>query len=130
MEDKEVIEGNIIISSFMDCNLTEKMQRDCHKFPTMDGTCTSRWLRYHKSWDWKMSVVEKIETIEDDKYGRFVIHIYSNACSIQSIKQHPIDLLPLYMSDPNAILDTKIESTWYNIVSFIKWYSQHKQINP
>lgn len=82
--------------------------------------------KYASDWIYLMEVVYKIEEIEDEKYGRFVVYISSNSCSIQSTKQHPIHLLPLYMSDPNAILNTKLESTYYNVVEFIKWYSQHK----
>lgn len=86
-------------------------------------------LHYRTKWDCLMLVVDKIELIEDDTYGRFAVHIYSNGCCIQSTKTDPVHKLPLYMSDPNAILNTKLESTYYNVVSFIKWYSQHKQIN-
>ena len=30
----------------------------------------------------------------------------------------------VYMSDANAIFPTKIESTWYNVIEFIKFYSK------
>lgn len=109
MEEKEIIDGGHLIVPFM-------------------GDKAKSWVyKYVSDWDYLMDVVDKIELIEDDTYGRFAVHIYSNVCCIQSTKKDPFHKLPLYMSDPNAILNSKIESTYYNVVSFIKWHnSQHK----
>lgn len=93
----------------------------------MGYKCRSFVYKYYSSWSYLMDLVEEIESINDDKYGRFSVHIYSNVCCIQSTRTDPFHKLPLYMSDPNAILNSKIESTYYNVVSFIKWYTQHKQ---
>jgi hypothetical protein len=80
-------------------------------------------LLYHKSWDWLMSVVEKIEFIKDNYHGRFGVHISSNTCTIQSTNFRPDKRIP----DPPHYFDTitlgsKIESTWCAIVRFVKWY--------
>lgn len=136
MEDKDIIEGNALIAPFdggyIEINGPNFIETWTHK--DMSHILWEGWytesLEYHSSWDWLMTVVEKIELIEDDQYGRFEVHIYSNVCCIQSTKDDLYHRLPLYMSDPNAILNTKLESTYYNVVSFIKWYSQHKQVNP
>lgn len=105
MEEKEISEGNKLIREFME-----------------HGGKAVKY-NYHSSWTCLMLVVEKIESIKDDVYGRFAVHIYSNVCCIQSTKTDPFHKLPLYMSDPNAILNSKIESTYYNVVSFIKWHN-------
>ena len=83
-------------------------------------------LQYHTSWDWLMPVVEKIEKIHDDFHGYFGVHIYSNSCTIQgtNLRTDPENFHPAYMSDPNLICETKIESTWYNILQFIQWYNK------
>lgn len=83
---------------------------------------------YNYLWDDLMPVVDKIESIHDEHHGYFGVHISSNGCSIQGTNLHKAinDLSGygwVYMSDPNAIFSTKIESTWYNVVEFIKWYN-------
>lgn len=125
MEEKKIIEGNKLIADFMGL----KIGVESYSWrPGCTEPLQERHLNYHASWGWLIPVVEKIEEIEDDKYGRFAVHIYSNGCSIQSTQTDFRHKLPLYISDPNAILNTKLESTWYNVVDFIKWRnSQHKQ---
>lgn len=82
-----------------------------------------------------MPVVEKIESIYDDHHGYFAVHISSNGCNIQGTnlwktlegrEGYNTPDTAVYMSDPNAILGTKLESTYYNVVQFIKWYNQEK----
>ena len=87
-------------------------------------------LQYHNNWNWLMPVVEAIESIHDEHHGYFQVHIHSNACDIQGTMLHKsIEDLEgygaVYMSDPNAILNTKLESTYYNVVEFIKWYNKN-----
>lgn len=91
-----------------------------------------QYLDYHKNWNELMYVVERVEAIHDSHHGYFGVHISSNGCSIQGTKLHMAindsSYGYVYMSDPNAVFHTKIESTWYNIVEFIKWYN--KQTKP
>lgn len=86
---------------------------------------------YHYDHDWSalMPVVEKIESLYDDFHGHFGVSIYSNSCTIQGTKLRtdPENFHPAYLSDPNAIFHTKIESTWYNVVSFIQWYNSQSK---
>ena len=75
-----------------------------------------------------MPVVEKIESIYDEHHGYFSVYLVGNGCTIQGTKLHlALDNLEkygwVYMSDPNAIYDTKIESTYWAVVEFIKWYT-------
>jgi len=60
-------------------------------------------LKYHSSWDWLMSVVEKIETIS----GKLPTHIG--------------DLSLGYL------ISTNIEETYIAVVRFIKEYNRLKQ---
>jgi hypothetical protein len=105
-----VKEGNVLIAKFA------------------DHTSYKTSPKYHMNWDWLMPVVERIESLHDDHHGYFGVHISSNSCSIQgtelwrAIQEYP-SYGYVYMSDPNAILNTKIESTWYNVVKFIQWYN-------
>ena len=90
------------------------------------GTWSVHQFKYHKSWDWLMPVVEKIESLYDEHHGYFGVHISSNSCSIQGTNLHLSINNPeygsVYTSDPNAVFETKIESTYYAVTQFIKWY--------
>lgn len=87
----------------------------------------------YKTWDQIMPVVEKIESLKDPHHGRFQVHISSNSCviqgtnlwkSIQGLEGYNTPDTAVYMSDPNAILGTKLESTRYNVIRFIKWWNK------
>lgn len=84
-------------------------------------------LYFDSDWVVLMKIVEKIESIRHPEYGWFIAQIQSNTCSIQSehlqksIRGEDVNA---YMSDPNAVFPTKIESVWYNCVQFVKFYNQ------
>ena len=138
MTKEEILEGNKLIAEFLGCKVYKK------RYPRNHGIgpgnlnspnikeCILEKLKYHESWNDLMLVIEKIESIENPHHGFFGIHISSNGCSIQGTKLHLAleDLAGygyVYCSDPNAIFETKIESTWYNIVEFIKWWNIWKK---
>lgn len=87
---------------------------------------TAKEMAFHWDWNLLMLVVEKIEEIRNNEYGWFGISIRSNGCSIQSQYLY-LDLndekhdKKIYISDPNAIFQTKVESTFYNVVEFLKF---------
>lgn len=68
-------------------------------------------IRYDRSWDWLMPVVEKIESLK----GRIDIHQYG--CSLQykfgSVAQEFAE-------------ETKIASVFKAVVDFIEWYNKYK----
>lgn len=80
---------------------------------------------FRDDWNILMTVVEKIESIKDKHHGFFGVFISSNGCAIQgtnlrtNIKQDP----PVYFDD--VTLNSKIESTYYCVVSFIQWYNKY-----
>ena len=134
------IEGNELIANFLGWKFERQWFPKGSEFipfgwtiplddPLYNKAHTNESLYFHDSWDWLMPVVEKIEQIRDDKYGWFGVHISSNSCCIQSkylYKAMEGEDVPSYMSDPNAISETKIKSTWYNVVEFIQWYNKNK----
>lgn len=79
---------------------------------------------YHDSWDTLMSVVEKIESIEDPHHGHFGVHISSNSCTIQATNFRPdkIDINnPHYFADYYG--KDKKEATHIAVFYFIQWYN-------
>lgn len=73
-------------------------------------------MKYHKSWNWLMDVVEKIE--ENTPYK---INILECECEIYSIVSDG------FITSKNSIIDkyrdTKIEAVYEAIVEFIEWYN-------
>ena len=137
MKQEEIIEGNILIAKF-DGWILGETEYYCAGVPERHP----RWIKdkeelltsdllYHSSWDWLMPIVEKIESIYSDHHGYFGVYINSNSCSIYGTNLHLViepdsNYGDVYLSDPNAIFNSKIESTWYNIVEFIKWYNKEE----
>jgi hypothetical protein len=115
MKEDAIIEGNRTINAFMGYpyNMTES------GYPNE--------VRYHESWDWLMPAVEKVEALIDELHGKFTVNIRNNGCWIESTNNWRNATRyadHVYMSDPNAIFPTKIESTWHNVVQFIKWWNK------
>lgn len=111
MTEQEIKDGNKLIRSFM----------EMPKY--------SMVMPYNSCWDFLMPVVEKIESLYDEFHGHFGVHIYSNVCTIQGTKLRtdPENYHPAYLSDTNAMFETKLLSTWYNVLQFIKWYNEQKK---
>jgi len=115
MEKKDVIEGNCVIAFFMG-GKKSRIDNDTRyiRFPEPHaGTETYAFykqnLKYHKSWDWLMPVVERIEGLGYD------VFIGTNSC---------------YLSKPNQQVvvhtnkfENKLQTVYEAIVSFVEWYN-------
>ena len=81
-------------------------------------------LKYHSSWDWLMSVVEKIEKMSTEKM--FVdVRIQGGLIGIyvKGVASKGYDFL--YQKDGYSN-GSKIEAVWLSVVEFIKWYNSKK----
>lgn len=113
-KEKAIIEGNRLIAEFMGASFDD-LGNVSFVMPA-DGIglagCGQHAIKYHSSWDWLMPVVEKIEKLG---YGFVIIgeqtEIYTNYDG------------QLFVEDG----ETKIESVWKVVISFIKWYNQNKE---
>ena len=97
---EQILEGNKLIWNFMG-------KPDLGFIPT--HISDFKYLIYHSSWDWIMSVVEKIEASS----GNFVICL--NTCEINAGK------FDCYLIEA----DSKIEAVWLSVVEFIKWHNEN-----
>jgi len=136
MTNEQILEGNKLIAEFMGYEIPKQT----HKLDWIYYKGVLQNMLFHYSWDWLIPVVGKIESIYDKHHGHFGVHISSNTCSIQGtnlwkslemeVDNNESITRPygyVYCSDSNVIFDTKIESTWYNVVEFIKWYNNYKE---
>ena len=91
---------------------------------------TAKEMAFHWDWNLLMMVVEKIEEIRNEDYGWFILYINANHCDIRSKYAYSFDdNVKSYRSDPNAIFQTKIESTFYNVVEFLKFLKYNEESN-
>jgi len=84
-------------------------------------------LKYHKSWDWLIPVVEKIEAL--GFYTSIRANKYSNGNTITTIENSNEgtiagNLLQLSITEQNLKV-SKIESVYTVVVEFIKWYNEN-----
>lgn len=128
MTQEQILEGNKLIAEFMGCDIkTNKdgliymspLECEWLKIPHNCGAINPNNLKYHTSWDWLMSVVEKIENLE----VRYSVSIRENSCDIHNV----------YVKDTNIniyrVEDLKIKSksTYEAVIDFIKWYNENKK---
>lgn len=113
MEDK-IIEGNKLIAEFMGLKAMEvaKGMPDIkyeHSFTThgFKEQTHEAMLLFHSSWDWLIPVIDKITS--SNEYYKFIDHTSS------------------MIYEGGIHINTKfIESTWNDVVEFIKWYNSNK----
>jgi hypothetical protein len=110
MKTEEIIENNKLIAEFMNLDVGFA-DTNC---PMVVGE-KNMWtaILYHKSWDWLMPVVEKIESIT------------------KTTNQHLFKKLLHYSRNQYTIFDLKlteslIDKTYKYCIAFIKWYNENK----
>lgn len=149
MTEQEILEGNMAICQFLGGEVKESWRvqdrvnyvwegevvnefRAVHKMPVIPGMTNKMLLEqihFHDDWNCLIKVVEAIESLHDDHHGYFQVHIHGNGCDIQGTNlwkalQDCSSYGWVYCSDPTAVFPTKIESTYYAVVQFIKWWNE------
>ena len=124
----EILSGNRLIAEFMCWDRTEPTNSTLFEQ-------SIKHTQYHRSWDWLMPVVEKIQKVfhwdsENDKY------ISVEDFGIVYTRRYPTNMnvtricictkLNGAMSEFHHIRKeskSKIESVWLAVVEFIEWYN-------
>lgn len=110
MNAKEIIEGNKLIAEFM--GYIDNGDPDGFLIdPNTNYDVNVDELKFHSSWDWLMPVVEKIQSLRNDKDIDELDRIHITALEV-SFKNLP----------KNGY--TKIEDMWQAVIEFIKWYNE------
>lgn len=140
MTDQKILENNRLIAEFMggkfNSQVRFRMAQNDIWLP-IHGVCRydtvevgkGKILRYHKSWDWLMPVVEKIIEIKLPKNHSVVYDMIfeTKKICLQVRKQegnlgHPI--LRYYSEDEGDL--SLIEHLYNSAIRFIKWYNKNK----
>lgn len=131
----EIIEGNKLIAEFMYPNAKKEYESGdiiiednvFKKVQLIFGHYDQ--MRYHKSWDWLMPVVEKIEETEKNVFVQnFTIEIKWERNGLGN--KHICKILFVRKNRFNAIVhesDSKINAVWLSVVEYIEWY--HRDFN-
>ena len=137
MEIQDIIISNKLIAKFMqyddvDCHNC-KYTRDCNWIQCgLTPKEKDEQLNYHSSWDWLMSVVEKIENTKP------FYSVSNNAGFWYNDETDTVDRNKLQylciISDKSCRIvinsanyfperNNKLVATWFAVVEFIKWYN-------
>ena len=136
---ENIIENNKLIAQFMGGKLNDELsfliaQNDIfipyHGVIRLDTVETGKGpvIKYHKSWDWLMPVVEKIENIDFGNWEPIKGDVYMN-CSFEIEITSSVCQLNIhadqrcYKSFFYVCSNSKIESVYGLIIEFIKWYN-------
>ena len=131
---ENIIENNTIFAEFLDWefdDLSETFETPFLKlvepqaFGDEQFSCKLQdfELEFHSDWNWLMSVVEKIENLQDE-----------NNCAIYNvqIEQSFTEIIDNHTSETiiyNIDADSKIEAVYNTVIEFIKWYNEQNKNN-
>lgn len=104
MEQKEIKEGNELITEFMQSIVPY----------------SSEDAKYNEDWNWIMQVIDKIEEIGYSSIIGSGEHTWTSIFKIDKGLLHRRE--DLFTIQGNS----KIENTWKACVEFIKWYNKNK----
>jgi len=122
MKENEILESNKLIVKFIGAKLFKRCSKyelwiplhGAYKIDTIEVE-KGETLKFHKSWDWLMPVVEKIEGLN------YYVKISQNICTIGSADIRAVSHKPLIRETGNyEEEDTKISNTYKAVVEFIK----------
>jgi hypothetical protein len=137
MTKEEILEGNRLIAEFLGyiyIPYTTGNSGKTHgwvlknyklidrKTPKLFLGRTTKDLLYHKSWDWLMPVVEKIESTRD-----YYVKIYGNQAYVQCKVMADTTILTSQKYVAGSAYteeNTKLSNTWSAIVEYIKFYNE------
>jgi len=141
---EEIVENNKLIAEFMGSelettckyndheddvpkphyrydNFTKKMmQHYCVRMGNIGHFVTPEGMKFNKSWDWLIPVVEKIGNL--DFHAQVIIS--NNCCKISTNRNTTNDPLYFELLKTN---ENKIEAVYEAVIEFIKWYNERKQ---
>lgn len=132
MVKEEILESNKLIAEFMGGKYNNQVNfriaqneiwlpiHGVTKFNTAD-LGSGKILEYHKSWDWLMPVVEKIESLGYTTLIKNYGDEFSNFVEILNTDEDPLQICCF---TEHVMLKSKLELTYKAVIEFIKWYNE------
>ena len=137
ISEKEILEGNKLIAKFDHrLNFKNNKKNFAEWIGCINGEIgnafMSSQLKYHKSWNWIMFIVEKISTINHgSKEGqRYIFN--TNRCAKSNINENDkpikIRIKGVIITYPMPFIEInsfdELEGTWLAVVEFIKFWNK------
>lgn len=121
MTQEEILEGNKLIAEFMEVQKDINGNYHINNVPHILASCiiSVDYLQYHSSWDWLMTVVEKIAVETKHPTYLYFSHI-QNSAIIHELKQ---DYSIIRESETRRTY-TPLQVTYKAVIEFIKWHKQ------
>lgn len=122
MTQQEIESDNKLIAEFMGWEVMKEEDFLGYNYPKgrdLSNVVVDVSLEYHKSWDWLMPVLEKIEMMLPEDVNTVIEFAW---CNIPVIDAGGIES----NFDINTEGNTKLEAVYKAVVEFIKWYNKHK----
>ena len=110
MKSSEILEGNKLIAEFMGFISNGNMYQCC--FGNVNKYSNLVSMSFHKSYEWIMPVVEKIESLN------YTSEIYTLSCNTTTAFYS--GGVVVYKT---KLQNSKIESIYRAVVGFILWYN-------
>lgn len=87
-------------------------------------------LKYHRSWDWLMPVIEKIKSLRPklpnfNVVDWFEVHMYGQTCIIKSgLRNSEKEIISPYFYEGITHGKTDILTVYDAVLTFINWYKE------
>ena len=122
MDEKEIIEGNFLISEFMGAKIHHTGFTDGFTSYTFDGVYGFKIknLIYHCDYNTLMPVVEKIAYETKHPVAIYISHVQKTATIYELHNEHSIVL-------EGDTIHKPIEAIWMAVVEFLKIYKLAKK---
>lgn len=112
MDNQEILDGNKLISEFMEVDFSKEMYS--YRVGVTEPLRVGH-LAYHKEWGWLMQVVGKIISLG----WQFQLNSYGVSNDAKFINGEN------YIQ--NVAWATPLSATYNVVVDFINWHNQHKK---
>lgn len=117
MTPQEIIDGKKAIAEFMNFQPLPNNHYHC-VLPNVDTILPPQYMKFDSSWDWLMSVVEKISKLDEVFY--FSI-LYGKSSDI-IVK----NLADSFFTSINYSDENTLDCVFKSVIAFIKWFNEIK----
>jgi hypothetical protein len=124
MKETSIEEGNKLIAEFMSVKKEQTFFGERYIYEIFNNKYSTE-LYFHKSWDWLMPVLIKIET-ELDAVTSIQINKYKNVGLKEIFGETSVCLFEGLHDTIIKDSSLKIEALWKAIVEFLTWYNSNK----